>query len=92
VHILSGIMIPEIHKTPPRESRLHGQLVFQEVSLCCRLAYSCCQCNILNEFASGNIFYFLQKTYYPTGLPECGTDALRFALCTYTSQGKLGWV
>ncbi|KAK2190154.1 hypothetical protein NP493_86g05009 [Ridgeia piscesae] len=30
----------------------------------------------------------MQKTYYPTGLPECGTDALRFALCTYTSQGR----
>ena len=25
---------------------------------------------------------------YPQGIPECGTDALRFALCSYTSQGR----
>ena len=25
---------------------------------------------------------------YPTGIPECGTDALRFALCSYTAQGR----
>ena len=24
---------------------------------------------------------------YPQGIPECGTDALRFALLSYTSQG-----
>lgn len=30
-----------------------------------------------------------QKSDYPNGIPECGTDALRFALCAYTSQGKL---
>ncbi|KAI5620474.1 valine--tRNA ligase [Silurus asotus] len=29
-----------------------------------------------------------QKSDYPTGIPECGTDALRFALCAYTSQGR----
>ncbi len=29
-----------------------------------------------------------QKSDYPNGIPECGTDALRFALCAYTSQGK----
>lgn len=29
-----------------------------------------------------------QKRDYPQGIPECGTDALRFALCAYTSQGK----
>ncbi|XP_072015193.1 valine--tRNA ligase-like [Amphiura filiformis] len=29
-----------------------------------------------------------QKADYPTGIPECGTDALRFALCAYTSQGR----
>ena len=29
-----------------------------------------------------------QKRDYPNGIPECGTDALRFALCAYTSQGK----
>lgn len=29
-----------------------------------------------------------QKMDYPEGIPECGTDALRFALCAYTAQGK----
>uniref|UniRef100_A0A8C5QQ96 Valine--tRNA ligase n=1 Tax=Leptobrachium leishanense TaxID=445787 RepID=A0A8C5QQ96_9ANUR len=29
-----------------------------------------------------------QKSDYPCGIPECGTDALRFALCAYTSQGR----
>lgn len=29
-----------------------------------------------------------QKEMYPNGIPECGTDALRFALCAYTAQGK----
>jgi valyl-tRNA synthetase len=29
-----------------------------------------------------------QAEDYPTGIPECGTDALRFGLCAYTSQGK----
>lgn len=29
-----------------------------------------------------------QKHDYPQGIPECGTDALRFALCSYTSQGR----
>ncbi|XP_016841334.1 valine--tRNA ligase isoform X1 [Nasonia vitripennis] len=29
-----------------------------------------------------------QKQDYPQGIPECGTDALRFALCSYTSQGR----
>lgn len=29
-----------------------------------------------------------QKRDYPQGIPECGTDALRFALCSYTSQGR----
>jgi valyl-tRNA synthetase len=29
-----------------------------------------------------------QKQDYPNGIPECGTDALRFALCQYTSQGR----
>lgn len=28
-----------------------------------------------------------QKEDYPHGIPECGTDALRFALCAYTAQG-----
>ena len=30
----------------------------------------------------------LQKLDYPQGIPECGTDALRFALCAYTAQGS----
>ncbi|XP_076061155.1 valyl-tRNA synthetase isoform X2 [Oratosquilla oratoria] len=29
-----------------------------------------------------------QKQDYPSGIPECGTDALRFALCAYTAQGR----
>ncbi|XP_023665597.1 valine--tRNA ligase, mitochondrial [Paramormyrops kingsleyae] len=29
-----------------------------------------------------------QKKDYPKGIPECGTDALRFALCTYKAQGE----
>ncbi len=32
-----------------------------------------------------------QKRDYPNGIPECGTDALRFALCAYMSQGRIGW-
>lgn len=30
----------------------------------------------------------MQKADYPDGIPECGTDALRFALCAYTAQGN----
>ncbi|PVD22509.1 hypothetical protein C0Q70_18323 [Pomacea canaliculata] len=29
-----------------------------------------------------------QKLDYPQGIPECGTDALRFALVAYTAQGR----
>ncbi|QEU60942.1 Vas1 [Kluyveromyces lactis] len=29
-----------------------------------------------------------QKESYPHGIPECGTDALRFALCAYTTGGR----
>ncbi|XP_071039659.1 valine--tRNA ligase [Parasteatoda tepidariorum] len=29
-----------------------------------------------------------QKADFPSGIPECGTDALRFALCAYTAQGR----
>ncbi|TRY74507.1 hypothetical protein TCAL_09188 [Tigriopus californicus] len=29
-----------------------------------------------------------QKADYPDGIPQCGTDALRFALCSYTAQGR----
>lgn len=28
-----------------------------------------------------------QRNDYPTGIPECGTDALRFAFCAYANQG-----
>ena len=28
-----------------------------------------------------------QREMFPNGIPECGTDALRFALCAYTGQG-----
>ncbi|XP_059474962.1 valine--tRNA ligase isoform X2 [Neocloeon triangulifer] len=29
-----------------------------------------------------------QKQDYPNGIPECGVDALRFALCAYLGQGR----
>lgn len=29
-----------------------------------------------------------QKESYPDGIPQCGTDALRFALCAYTTGGR----
>jgi len=29
-----------------------------------------------------------QRKDYPDGIPECGTDALRFALMAYTTQGR----
>jgi valyl-tRNA synthetase len=29
-----------------------------------------------------------QKKDFPKGIPQCGTDALRFALCAYSSGGK----
>ncbi|KAG9124426.1 hypothetical protein FRC07_011685 [Ceratobasidium sp. 392] len=29
-----------------------------------------------------------QKKDFPKGIPQCGTDALRFALCAYTSGGR----
>ena len=31
-----------------------------------------------------------QKADNPDGIPECGADAMRFALCAYTAQGKGG--
>ncbi len=31
---------------------------------------------------------FLQKADYPEGIPECGVDAMRFALCAYTAQWR----
>jgi valyl-tRNA synthetase len=30
-----------------------------------------------------------QKKLFPKGIPQCGTDALRFALCNYTTGGEL---
>eukprot|EP00955_Chlamydomonas_euryale_P018762 200418-Chlamydomonas_euryale.AAC.1 len=35
-----------------------------------------------------------QREDFPDGIEECGTDALRFALCAYTAQvsrGRRGW-
>lgn len=29
-----------------------------------------------------------QQESYPNGIPQCGTDALRFALCAYTTGGR----
>jgi len=29
-----------------------------------------------------------QKKDFPAGIPQCGTDALRFALCNYSSAGE----
>ncbi|KZT67577.1 hypothetical protein DAEQUDRAFT_729015 [Daedalea quercina L-15889] len=29
-----------------------------------------------------------QKKDYPKGIPQCGTDALRFALCSYSTGGR----
>lgn len=31
-----------------------------------------------------------QKKMYPKGIPQCGTDALRFALANYTSSSECG--
>ena len=45
---------------------------------------------ILNVDGSVTIIHHLctsQKEDYPEGIPECDTDALRFALCAYTAQG-----
>jgi valyl-tRNA synthetase len=33
-----------------------------------------------------------QKKDFPKGIPQCGTDALRFALCAYSTGGKLSLV
>ncbi|KAG7661468.1 VAS1 [[Candida] subhashii] len=30
----------------------------------------------------------IQKQSFPKGIPECGTDALRFALCAYSTGGR----
>lgn len=29
-----------------------------------------------------------QKSDYPNGIPECGADAMRFALCSYNTQSR----
>jgi valyl-tRNA synthetase len=31
-----------------------------------------------------------QKKDFPKGIPQCGTDALRFALCAYSGGGRCG--
>lgn len=31
-----------------------------------------------------------QKKDFPKGIPQCGADALRFALCAYSGGGKTG--
>lgn len=36
----------------------------------------------INKAAQG------QKKDYPRGIPQCGTDALRFTLCAYTAAGR----
>eukprot|EP00042_Codosiga_hollandica_P059484 m.917502 g.917502 ORF g.917502 m.917502 type:complete len:717 (+) comp60172_c0_seq13:11235-13385(+) len=33
-----------------------------------------------------------QRDSYPAGIPACGTDALRFTLCAYTSQVQRGQI
>lgn len=33
---------------------------------------------------------WLQRKDFPHGIPECGTDALRFALCSHGALGKPG--
>ena len=30
-----------------------------------------------------------QKKDFPQGIPECGTDALRFTLCSYDFKGNM---
>lgn len=30
----------------------------------------------------------MQKADFPNGIPECGTDALRYGLLAYTVQGR----
>ena len=54
--------------------------------LCLSLSLSLC----VYIFLTLAIMYgvSLQKADYPDGIPECGTDALRFALCAYTAQGN----
>lgn len=34
------------------------------------------------------LFYSGQKRDFPSGIPQCGADALRFTLLTYTSTGR----
>jgi valyl-tRNA synthetase len=33
-----------------------------------------------------------QAKDFPKGIPQCGTDALRFALCAYSAGGSLAFV
>jgi valyl-tRNA synthetase len=32
-----------------------------------------------------------QRKSFPNGIPQCGTDAMRFALCAFTAGGELRW-
>lgn len=32
-----------------------------------------------------------QKRDFPKGIPQCGADALRFALCAYSGGGTVFW-
>ncbi|KAG2469295.1 SYVM protein, partial [Polypterus senegalus] len=49
--------------------------------------------DVLDTWFSSGLFPFAmlgwpeQKQDFPKGIPECGTDALRFALCSYQCQG-----
>lgn len=49
------------------------------------LVLHCVKGNFYREF---KIAKEGQARDYPNGIPECGTDALRFALMSYTSQGR----
>ena len=44
-------------------------------------------CTYLLVFYTLTCLPLLQRVDYPDGIPVCGTDAMRFALCWYTAQG-----
>ena len=63
----------------------------QTSKFCCLIEI----CNLIYFLIAGNLdpkevekAKLGQAQDYPNGIPECGTDALRFALCAYTAQGK----
>ena len=49
-----------------------GNLDPKEVEIARAVLLSCCP----------------QKADHPDGIPEYGADAMRFALCAYTAQGR----